>query len=93
MASIIASILAVAKAIPVLDSWLQQLVVAYTKARIKSMTAENIAAIRAVMDSQDQRPAETALGSPHAGEPSGLNGTEIRDTLPGVSNGKHKIIN
>lgn len=82
--SIIGTILAILNAIPILDSWFQQLTAAYAQAAIGRMKAENREAIRAALAAHDQREIEKTIGSPKAGEPSGIPGTEIRDHLPGV---------
>lgn len=49
---------------------------------------ENKAAIEDSAKMGDQRPIEEAIGSGKAGKPSGIEGTEIRDSLPGVKNEK-----
>lgn len=85
MGSIISGIIAVAKAVPIFDKWLGQLFVAYAQIRIASMKKENVQAIKAAIEAYDQRAAEIAIGSPHAGEPTNLPGSIIVDTLPGVT--------
>lgn len=83
---VIAAIIAIAKAVPVIDSWLQQLVAAYTAARIASMKKENRDAIRKAVQEQDQRDLESAVGNPNPGEPSNAPGSEIiSGPPPGVS--------
>lgn len=86
MLSFIAGIIAVAKAIPIVDSWLQLLMKEYFKSQIESMKKENLDAIRQSIDDHDQRYLEKILGSKKAGELSGLPGSVIVDHIPGVSN-------
>jgi hypothetical protein len=76
----IPTILGILKAIPILDSWFQNLMVAYTKSKIDSMKKENRDAIREDIQNHDQRELEKAIGSPTAGLPSGDPGAVI---LPG----------
>ncbi len=73
------------KAVPALKNWFDSLVALYVARVLASMKAENIAAIKAAIDTHDQRRAEAALGNPTPGEPSGNPGTEIRDNIPGVN--------
>lgn len=84
MSAIIAGILAVAKSIPVVDSWVQALSVAYTLNQISKMKNENKAAVIRAVSQLDQRDIEKALGSETAGQLSGIAGTQVVDTLPGV---------
>ena len=77
-------LLAIFKAIPALEKWFQDLSALYIASRIESMKQENREAIKKAIEAQDQRDLERAIGSPKAGEHSGLPGTEIRDSLPGV---------
>jgi hypothetical protein len=80
----VTAILAIAKAIPIIDSWLQKLVVAYTNSQITSMKQEDIDAIKAAIEKQDQRALESAMGSTKTGEMSDVNGSVLVDKLPGV---------
>lgn len=84
MGSVISAILAICKAAPIFDRWVQQLLVAYSNARVDSMAKENRDAIKKAITDQDQREIEKLLGSSRAGELSGVPGTEVRDSLPGV---------
>lgn len=85
--SIIAGILALAKAVPIIDSWIQQLSTAYLQQQISTMKQANIDAIRLALVAHDQRGLENAIGSPTAGLPSGDAGSTIISGLPpGVSN-------
>lgn len=77
-------LLAILKAIPILDKWFQKLVVAYTQAKIDSMEKENREAIKKALNEHDQRPIETAMGSSTVGEMSGNPGTTVVDSLPNV---------
>lgn len=78
MASIIAGIVAVAKAIPVVDKWLQQLMLAYAKNRIDAWDKAIFEGIKTAIVERDQRDLEKAIGNPNAGEPSGNPGTSVR---------------
>ena len=80
--TVVGIILAALKAIPVLDSWFQALVVAYTAARIASMKKENRESIRKAILEHDQRDLEGAIGNPHPGEASGDSGAEIVEAPP-----------
>lgn len=79
MSQVIAAILAVAKAIPVLDEWLNKLLVEYAKFKKLKIQKETQEAVDAAFENQDQRGLES---QEHSGEYSGV-GT-IRDSLPGV---------
>jgi len=84
MSAFIAAVLSIAKAIPVVDKWIQQLVVEYTNARIDSMKKEDVEIIKNAITLQDQRELEKTMGSSRAGELSGVEGSVIVDSLPGV---------
>lgn len=84
MAAWLSLLLAVFKAIPILQGWFESLVAGYIATQIAQMKDENRAAIKKAIETQDQRDLEAALGNPHPGEASGIPGTQIRDTLPGV---------
>ena len=73
------------KAVPVLKEWWDGLVAAYIALRISTMKKENREAIKKAITDQDQRDMEEALGSTKVGEASGIPGTVIVDSLPGVS--------
>jgi hypothetical protein len=76
--SVFGIILAVLKAIPVLDSWFQQLTVLYFNAQVSKMKAENRDAVKKALDEHDQRDLEKATGnSQHSGEHSGETSSEI----------------
>ena len=78
MASAIAAILAVAKAFPIVDSWLQQLTLAYTKATIAGWDKAIFDGIKTAVIERDQRDLEKAINNPGAGDPSGAPGTVIK---------------
>lgn len=82
--SVFSLLLAVFKAIPIFEKWFEQLSALYVASRIESMKQENREVIKKAIELQDQRELERAIGSPKAGERSGVPGTEVRDTLPGV---------
>lgn len=85
MASFIAGVIALAKAVPIIDGWIQMLMKEYFKSQIESMKKENLDAIRQAIDDHDQRYLEKLIGSKKAGELSGTPGAVIVDHIPGVS--------
>lgn len=77
----ISIVLSILKAIPIIDSWFQQIAVA----RIAELNSENIAAIKKALTERDQRDLEEAIGNPNPGMPSGDPGTVIqKDRPPGT---------
>lgn len=84
MEVILSGIVAVISAIPAIKSFFDQLVTFYVQQKVDTFKAEDRAAIQKAMEDQDQRDIEKELGSTHAGELSGIPGTEVRPTLPGV---------
>lgn len=82
--TIVSLILAILKFLPWAKSVIDEIIAGLVAARIAEMKAANRTAIKVLIEKQDQRDAERALGSPRAGEPSGIPGSEIRDRLPGV---------
>jgi hypothetical protein len=86
MSTIFSALLAVIQLIPTVEGWVQSFIAFYVVQQINSMKAENRDAIKKAFDEKDQRDLEKAIGNPAAGEPSGIPGTEHRDTLPGVPN-------
>jgi UPF0716 family protein affecting phage T7 exclusion len=85
----ISTILALLKAVPIIDSWFQELLSAYITSRISSMKQENKDAIKAAFEG-DQREIEKALGDDKAGKPSGDAGASIIDHVPGELPNNHK---
>ena len=85
MTQIIALVLAIAKALPIIDKWLGELFSAYQVQKRKEIQAETERVINEGIQIQDQRKIESDQTS---GKPSGL-GT-IRDSLPGVVRDKGK---
>lgn len=73
--AIFGAIAGVAKALPVLDSWLQRFIVWYTENKLGAMKAENRDAIITAVKTHDQRPIEHVIESPTAGKPSGIPGS------------------
>lgn len=55
---IISAILAVAKAVPVIEKYLDQLLTAYAKQRKKKIIEETIEAVDVAINTGDQRPLE-----------------------------------
>jgi hypothetical protein len=84
MLTLFSSIVALAKAIPVVDKWFQQFVTYYVNSAIDRMAVENREAIKKAIEDQDQRDLEKAIGNANAGELSEVPGTVVRDNLPGV---------
>lgn len=78
------TILIILKAIPALKSLVDTFISWYVQTEIKGFKEDVRAGIRAAVHDHDQRDIEKAIGSTGAGEPSGIAGTEIRDSLPGV---------
>jgi hypothetical protein len=85
MTQLIALVLAVAKAIPIIDKWLGELFNAYQVQKKKEVQAETERAINEGIQNQDQRKIESDQMS---GKPSGM-GT-VRDSLPGVVRDERK---
>lgn len=84
MAQVLAGILAVIKAIPIIDKWFQKLVALYVNAEIDRMDKENRDAVKTAIEKFDQRELEKAIGNPNAGGASGIPGTITVPALPGV---------
>ena len=82
------AILAILNLVPQLAKWFEGFVSWYVDRQINSMDQENRDAIRKAVFEHDQRDLESATGSQHPGEPSGIPGTVLRDTLPGVPRGE-----
>lgn len=81
---VIALIISVSKTFLAIKEWVDLFIVEYTKEQVKDMKKENRDAIKKAIEQQDQRDLEKSMGSTKVGEPSGIQGTEIVDTLPGV---------
>ncbi len=82
MLSVFSTILAILKAVPVIEGWVQDFFVFYTQARLDAMRSENREALKKAFLEKDQRDLEKAIGNPTPGEESGNAGSEIKDTLP-----------
>jgi hypothetical protein len=85
MSQAIALIIALAKALPIIDKWLGELFAAYQVQKKKEIQEATERAINEAIKNQDQRPIESLQIS---GKPSGLG--SIRDSLPGVMRDKGK---
>lgn len=70
--------------VPAIKSLWDSFISFYISQEIARMKAENREAIRKAFSEFDQRPIEKVIGSKKTGEPSGMAGTEFRDSLPGV---------
>lgn len=79
-----ATFISLIQSIPVLVDLVERFVALYVASRIGSMKKEHREGIKKALAEQDQRDLERAIGSPVAGLPSGVPGTEVRPTLPGV---------
>jgi len=77
-AEIIGGIIAIAKDLPIVDRWLQQLMLAYAQARIRAWDKSIYNGIKKAIEENDQRELEEAIGNPGAGLPSGNPGTVIK---------------
>lgn len=84
MSQFITLIISISKAVPIVNNWIQELIVAFTNQRIDSMSKENRESIKKAIEQKDQRDLEKAMGSINAGELSGIPGTVVVDKLPGV---------
>ena len=86
MGTAISLILAIAKAVPIINLWIEQLSSAYMVSRMASLKKENLEALRKALNEHDQRDLEKAIGNPHSGEASGDAGSVIiNQPPPGVS--------
>jgi hypothetical protein len=83
-AAFLALITSIAKAVPIVDKWIEELVAAYVVQRKNWIKKENHDAIKKSFETDDQRPIEETMGYDHAGLPTGTPGAVIVDSLPGV---------
>jgi len=74
-------VIAFARAIPIIDKWLEMLVLAYTKQRQEELIKLNKKIIDEAIQKQDQRKVESEN---YSGRPSG-NGVTV-DSLPRMRN-------
>lgn len=86
MGSIIAGIIAIAKAIPALRDILNQLSAAWMAMEYANLRQEQRDAIKKAIGEHDQRDLEKSIGNPKAGMPSGDDGAVV---LPGKPPGVH----
>lgn len=84
MSGILSVLLAIFKAVPAAKELWDKLVSIYIMSQAGKMKEENRQAIASALVEHDQRFIEQLIRSPRAGKESGYEGTEIRDTLPGV---------
>jgi hypothetical protein len=80
--SIVAGIVGLIKAIPILDKWFTLVAVYFVNKSIDNMHKDLLDSLRKALLEKDQRDLEKAIGNPNAGEPSGLPGTVIVDAPP-----------
>lgn len=77
---ILAAIVALIKAVPIFDKWMERLFVAY-KAWVREQSfKQNKDGIDAAIKEHDQRKLEDAYGHPNPGAPSGDSGAVVRPT-------------
>lgn len=76
--TIISTVLALLKAIPVLDGWFKQLAIAWADMKLREHDREFAEAHIALMRDRDQTLLEGAIGSPNAGKP-GMDNRDIVD--------------
>ena len=72
---------AIAKAVPIINAWLGQLVAAYTAYQTEQAKKQNRQAVKDAIETQDQTPLESEQ---YSGKPSG-HGTVV-DSLPRMRN-------
>lgn len=77
-------VLAILQAIPALQDVWDELVSDYVALKLSEMKQEDQDAIKLAIQQQDQRGIENAIASPKSGTPSGIDGTGLRSSLPGV---------
>ncbi len=80
---IIAAIMAVIKAIPIIDKWMEKLFIAYSLWKKEQVAEQTKIEIDQAVKTQDQRRVE---GESHSGNYSGVG--DIRASLPGVMRDK-----
>ena len=79
-------VVAILKAIPIVDGFIQAFILIYCRAMVGSWKKENLESLRKILDEHDQRALEKTMGSTTAGKPSGDAGSIIVDAPPpGVS--------
>lgn len=79
---IIAILVGIVKAVPLIDKWAERFFVAYRAWDKAKSIKENVEALRAVLEEFDQRKFEKAMGNPNPGTPSGDPGAVIRPVPP-----------
>lgn len=77
-----AELVAFLKMLPTLLKLIDKMASAYVAFRIGQMEKDIEIGVRKAIIDHDQRSLENAIGSPTAGKPSGIPGTDIRDTPP-----------
>ena len=82
MIAFFSGVVAICKAIPILNDLLQEFFAYYAKTQLAAMKEANREGVRKAVYEHDQRELEKTIGSDKAGEPSGHG--DIVDTLPGV---------
>jgi len=77
MNQFIVTLIALAKAIPIIDKWLERLLNEYQKYKQTKLEQQNTDAVKDAIETQDQRPLES---DQYSGKPSG-HGTVV-NSLP-----------
>lgn len=72
------------KAISIVDGWFKKLAAFYVARELEKFQEADRDAIRKAVYAHDQRDLERRLGNSRPGEPSGIDGVERRDSIPGV---------
>jgi hypothetical protein len=84
MAAFLSTVLAIFKAIPILQLWFDGFVKLYVERTIDNMKSNIRDGIKKALADKDQRDLEKAYNNPRAGELDDANDSEVRDNLPGV---------
>lgn len=84
MSAVFSAVAAFFSSIPVLGRLVEQFIAWYVNEQIDKMSSENAAIIKKAIEEKDQRDLEKTMGSSKAGKPSGIDGTTVVGSLPGV---------
>ena len=82
--TILSLLLAIFKAVPVLKSAWDRLLLMYIEKDQANLAEEIRLGIYNAVNQKDQRGIEEAIGNPNAGKPVEMPDSEIVDSLPGV---------
>lgn len=84
MVTVVEFVISLGKVVPGLISLIDGCVALYMAKRYAEMRQSDRDGVKKAVQEQDQRDLEHSINSPLAGLPSGIPGTEIKDSLPGV---------